>query len=117
MLEQIMEGYRLNGGITINTKGEQPTEGYIVSPFKHLETKIDVELSWEEKQTEISAFLERNKEVLETDNVFFGAWYEGIYIYLDVCICCSDLKFAKNIGKAFQQLAIWDVANGCEIRL
>lgn len=49
----------------------------------------------------------------------FGGWYNsenGMY-YFDAVVIVKDLKDAKELGRANKQLAIFDLANLCEIRL
>lgn len=70
-----------NGGVTINTKGEQPTEGYVYSPYKKYETVIPED---EFSSEDIEEFKEKHKDILKKPGHHFGAWFDNGKWYLDI---------------------------------
>lgn len=60
------------------------------------------------------------KKVLEiaTQSTFLvGGWKEGDRFYYDCVMLVEDLETAIKLGKANEQIAIFDLTNGNEIRL
>jgi hypothetical protein len=49
----------------------------------------------------------------------FGAWtdYKTGQFWVEPCVWIKDLSTAKTVGRALNQIAIWDWANMKEIRL
>lgn len=46
-----------------------------------------------------------------------GWWLEDENIHIDVNTHTNNLSAALKLGKAWNQLAIWDIENNCEIRV
>lgn len=51
----------------------------------------------------------------EWDTRYVGTWVHEGKIYLDIVEHYTDRAYAIGCGQVNNQIAIWDVANGCEI--
>ena len=95
-----------------------PATGFAVSAFKNRERIFDHVPS----AMEIASFILENADVLFSTKYILGAhskvlgcWhYEGKY-YLDVSLIYSNRTTALQTGFLNDQIAIWDIENGCEI--
>ncbi|MFD5050399.1 hypothetical protein [Streptomyces tendae] len=52
-----------------------------------------------------------------TASLYYGAWVDGDYVYLDVSVNVQDRAEAESMGRLEFQLAIFDVANAEVISL
>lgn len=103
-----------NKGISINNKGEQPTNGYMVS------TK-DVYIKSKVLTRELLlSYWKTNKIKIETiDNIFLGVWYDindGFW-YIGLSLNFENWEEAIEIGYQNKQLAIYDIKNNKSIYL
>ncbi len=103
-----------NKGISINNKGEQPTNGFMVS------TK-DVYLKSKVLTRELLlSYWKTNKVKLETiDNLYLGVWYdvnEGFW-YIGLSLNIMDKKEALEVARENKQLAIYDINENISIYL
>ncbi|MES9589935.1 hypothetical protein ABWK57_13900 [Streptomyces sp. NPDC094045] len=102
------------GGITYRPDVVAPTTGYMVS------------LAGSERMMHVDRFSVAAYEqyltdyrirVRSTNALFYGAWVDGGYVYLDLSINVQSLEEAKGLGHMESQLAIFDVANETVISL
>lgn len=115
---------KTDGGFTADQSFNAPTTGYMVSlagtevQFPNYSTMSDEQL--ERECQEYYA----NGVNWERQGVYFGAWvhkgvrfFEQPILFFDNSINIQDREVAIAFGHANEQIAIWDVANGKEIRL
>ena len=53
--------------------------------------------------------------VIANQNLFIGGWVDGEDFYLDFSKHTNELNEALKIGRLFNQLAVWDIANNQSI--
>ena len=100
-----------NTGISINDKYEKPTDGYMVSvvggPTYQSSDPAPIK--------EIMAFIQSNA-VKES---YFGTWKDSETgkVYIDISANFEDKDIALELAGIWNEIAIWDVKNNCEIRL
>lgn len=105
------------GGSTTNLKtGKSPTEGYSVSPYKDREWKVP-----EDKFGihTVDAYIEQNADLLSLENHHLGTWNnkDDKNVYLDVSIIESSLEDAKRVARENNQLAIYGLKEGHDIKI
>lgn len=99
--EEILKLTRENGGCSINSKREKPTNGYMVG-VKPFGTNLIEMLNYE---------LEENE--------YYGSWINPYSeeMEFDISINVDDLDLAIEIGKKYNQISIYDLDNDCSIYL
>lgn len=104
-----------NGGATVDVTGHQPKEGYAVSPYKGVETKIKAA---DFNQSHVEKFMQEHNQLLSKVDHYVGSWYnEGDgHIYLDVSVVKHDASAAVKIARSSNQLAIFNLGNFTEIK-
>jgi hypothetical protein len=102
----------LNGGYTIAPDFKSPTKGYLVSVLDGL---VFDSISEVNVHT-LSTFIHEN---LNKVDIFFGGWIdqETKKVYFDLSVCLPQLDLALHIAKGKNQLAIWDLNEGREVRV
>jgi len=88
--------------------------GYIVSDNRTIKVS-DSLLS----DALLAAILRELSSVAAHDALYVGAWRDndtGI-VHFDLSAVVPSMDQAVAIGRAYSQLAIWDIANNCEMRL
>jgi len=107
---------KANGGgsYNLNTGNTNPNKGYMVS-IEGCE-EIHKEFPTDEK---IREYVLTHSELLAMDDKYLGIWYNDKkqQWYLDVSINISNRGKARLFGSINKQIAIWDCANGKEIKL
>lgn len=98
---------RRNGGVTINLKGDVPTQGFAYSPYKDTETKIIKENF---SDTDIDNFIEKYYDRLIQEGHHLGAWEDNGTIYLDISKVNPDENAAVADALANDQLALFDLS-------
>lgn len=100
---------KMNNGISINSEGTEPTQGYMVS-IPGEETRVNILDIWT---------IETYITILDQLNLYYylGIWKEGKTWYLDISVNILDIKRAKQLGNEYNQKAVWDVVNKKEIYL
>ncbi len=65
------------------------------------------------------AFLRQNADLFRDPRIVLGTWYntEEDVTYLDVTAVCSDYHEAVALGRKYNQIGIYDLANEVEIDL
>lgn len=108
-LNDIIDEINKNGGITYNLKGKENLSGkkyYSVSiyPERSLITdKLD--------RNALADYIEQNIDLLSKADHQLGGWYdkESGKLYLDVAIAIKDRTKAIDLGKKYNQKAIFDL--------
>ena len=104
-----------NGGATWDLSGNlyHGDNGYMVGVYGK-KYKYKDKSKVKAKVSKDFAFI--NRDMLK-DNAFFGAWLNGDYLYIDISMLILSKDDAIALGKKYNQLAIWDLKNKCEITL
>ena len=98
-----------DGGFTLDSHGNVPTDGYMVS------------LPGFTKRYPLETFSDYNAESYwatygsKSFGFFFGGWVEDGEVWLDVSQNIPTLSEAVRTAYEHNQIAIWDVVNKCEI--
>lgn len=109
----LLEGARTNGGATVSPFAESsPTDGYMVGVAGYGATLPLATATLED----VAAWVRDTRPHVATPRAFFGSWVDGDTLYLDVSQRFADCGVALIVAAQRDELAIWDVANGAEIR-
>ena len=111
---------RANGGVTWNiANGRSPRTGFAVAISKRIERIIERPLF----DSDIEEFCRDNSQAIAAGNLVFkdqvclGLWKNEGKWYLDLSIACDTLDEALTIGRQSRQLAVYDLANGKDVRI
>lgn len=112
IINKLYKDINKNNGGTYSLIGQpMPTSGYMVSIG--CEKKIAVSQFTPE---DITRFIgEYSNHLFNLSGFFLGAWYDNGYMYLDVSIHFYYQDGAMQVGRRYNQLAIWDIANKASI--
>jgi hypothetical protein len=102
-----------DGGFTLDILGYRPLKGYVVS-LPGYTRKIEVNSFSDEDIKDYAA--NYFYELTSGQNFYIGAWLENGEVWLDLSENVKDLTTALRLGKERNQIAIWDVVNGCELK-
>jgi len=106
------------GGFTFDlSTGKHAETGYAVAPSKASEFIFRDDVPDAEARGKILEFVVANSKELAKPGVNLGAWRDDGYYWIDSSIVVLDKDEASRIGRENDQEAIWDIANGEEIRL
>ncbi|MER5439708.1 hypothetical protein [Streptomyces sp. NPDC002790] len=103
-----------SGGMTYRPGTPAPVGGYMVSVAgaeRMLPVSRFTPLALEQYITDYRS------RVKVTDALYYGAWVDGDYVYLDVSVNVQGRAEAESMGRLESQLAIFDVANADVISL
>jgi hypothetical protein len=108
------------GGATMALDGTVPVTGYAVAlpgleqtyPDGYADTADDGATV-----ARISAYIDAHRASLERPDRYLGAWVDAGTLYLDTVEVFTDRDAAILAGIAAEQIAIFDIAAGEEIRL
>lgn len=100
------------GGFSRGIKGNVPTYGFMVSPYKTREFVVPAN-----KLTNkiIANYAISNRDVLNKADNYLGGWVYKKNVYLDISVLRPTVESATELAKQSEQLAIWDVAAGKQI--
>jgi hypothetical protein len=110
---KIVEQVATNGGATVKiNSGESPKTGYVVA------TKS--KWGWIVPATNFNAetieqYATTNARHLNGVRRYLGAWENQGLVYLDVVEIYKRKANAIRHGVEKDQIAVWDIVNGCEI--
>ena len=116
-MNNLVKSIKLNGGFTADQTFNAPTTGYMVSlagteiQLPNFET-----MGYEQLQSQCENYY-LNRVNWNREGVYFGAWVDDGVLFFDNSINIQDRDVAIAFGRANNQLAIWDIANGSSIRL
>ena len=108
-----------NGGASFNllTGEYNPKTGYMVATQGN---EIVIPLK-QFHNASVSEYIAKKSYMLlsgiSNTSLFLGSWVDGDKVYLDISEKVEDRHEAVKLGIERKQLAIWDNANGKEIRL
>ena len=105
------------GGFTVDvTTGDQPTSGYVVA-FEEFERIYPKGSLTTQKIGQYRA--EHWEQFQDIPNAKWGAWKDDAdgTIYFDISVVADDLDEAVDIGRRFDQKAIYHLDTGMSIRL
>lgn len=107
--EKVYKGIKENGGVTISTKGAEPTKGFAYAPDKTTEYSVPEVDFHANSQKHINDFIEKNKVLLSQPGNHIGGWVDNGRVYLDVSRVGEPS--AKTIQEAqdAQQLGVFDL--------
>lgn len=108
----------VKGGITLDIMtGVQPVAGFAVAVEHSPEFRF-VSLGTEDTAVTVLRFIADNWARLSLPRIHLGAWTDSTgEIVLDLSEVLADRASALEIAAKRGELAIWDIAGGCEIRL
>jgi len=113
-----------NGGSSTSTKTfKSPTSGYMVGGYSHefsLPKDDDSNEMFRRFSDAFSWYYSLCHDVLsqsDKSEAFIGTWVEGHFIVFDVSMQFDSLEEAMQVAKAKGERAIYDVAEGKEIKV
>lgn len=106
----------IKGGISVNLEGNAPTKGYMVS-LPHYEKRLDKEMIASDTLSEIEEYLQKHKDFVGDNGLFYGMWMTDTEIVLDLSQNFEDKELAVVVGISRDQKAIHDLNNGKDIFL
>jgi len=114
-LPRIMDAIKRNGGMTWNPKrGELRATGVAVAPEKITELKVPVSKIESEGPPEIKKFIQLHSERLSMPGAHLGAWISDGTVFFDVSMVTKSISEAADIGRAGDQIAIYDMTTNTE---
>ena len=115
-MQHLSQQIRTNGGFTADQNFNAPTSGYMVSlAGTEVQFKTFPSMSDEQLQRECQEYFDGID--WSRDDIYFGAWVHNNVLFFDNSINIKHLDVAMAFGRANNQIAIWDIAEGKEIRL
>lgn len=112
---------RTGGSSTSTSTGSSPKDGFMVAADNDRERVIEVDLSKGSAGLipHYEQYLKDNADILSQPDKYFGTWVDKSSgkLYLDVSTHVRSREEAVKLGNAKNQIAIWDVVNGEEVRL
>jgi hypothetical protein len=112
-LQSVLNKALLNNGISysINYGNDEVNVGYMVSKFgcETISQTLNLDI--------VINYVKHNLNELCNDEAYLGIWLTDGNWYLDVSFNILDLNEAIQFAKDNKQLAIWDCANKCEIKI
>jgi len=107
-------------GCTLNLEGKEPQtskhfDRYICGGFSD---ELKFKFCHANKRGQIIFdYIEKNKSIVEKQNLFFGIWFFEGFIYLDVCKAYNNKTKAIREAKEKNELAIFDLLETKEITI
>lgn len=100
------------------TNGEQPANGYMVSLPGHTRIVSESDLKGPHAEKILSEYSRQHALALSEKGAHIGGWTdkESGHTYLDISHNIKNKNAAVRAGRARNQIAIWDVKKGREIR-
>ena len=122
IVERIIKLHRKNGGATVNLKAQNLVgrKLYAVVIFERKIRLPDDNVKKRVLPKEIlGLFVKRNIDLLSDSLCVVGTWHneETKAHFLEISIVLEDKKLAIEIGKAYNQISIYDLYNQSEIKL
>lgn len=120
-LKTFLDNTIKNGGCSYNiSTGEiNPKDGFMVA-IPNMERTVKLSDGFNEVHKVLANFLhDFSGEIVDNENIFIGSWYnkDNGLIYFDLSEKIINIWDAVSLGNKRKQLAIWDNANGKEIRI
>ena len=109
--------YQEYKGASLDINFLPPKEGYLVSVIQGPIFDKPGDIS----PIKVAGFIRENIDTLTrySSYYFAGTWQDDKTgkVYFDISVRYDDLEEAKRFAREVKQIAIYDVVNGCEIRL
>lgn len=105
-------------GFSVTPKGKIPDSGYMVSVPGRTKIVDAKELASARGQQIINDYVRQHSDVLGKSGAHIGGWTDSDTgkTHLDVSYNIKNRNTAIRTGQAHNQIAIWDVHKGREIR-
>lgn len=114
-LPRIMHAIKSYGGMTWNPKrGELRASGVAVSPEKITELKIPVDKIEKEGPPKLKGWIKLHAERLSMPGAHIGAWISEGEVWFDVSVVVKSVSEAADIGRAGDQVGIYDMTTDTE---
>ena len=98
-----------NGGGTFNLNGDSiPANEFVVALGRKFSAIVSAD-----DESEFTNMLNSIMQIGYAKTI--GTWVHENCIYIDLVECIPDKRIAIQLGIARNQIAIWDIANECEI--
>ena len=111
---RLTDGIRTDAGATVDVNGSAgPASGYMVGVPGY---GITLPLSSFTLDDVAAWVTDTRRHIATADATYLGAWVDGDTVYLDVSQRFNDRGVALIVASQRDELAIWDVAAGAEIR-
>ncbi|WP_372407212.1 hypothetical protein [Streptomyces luteireticuli] len=68
-------------------------------------------------EADLRAYQARYADVVHSQRLYFGAWVDGPWVYLDLSRHYPDSASARKAARRDRQVAYYDVSTGTSIRL
>lgn len=106
------------GGFSIDPEGRKPRSGFMVSLPGHTLKVNESDLAGPTGSAILERYAQLHSDVLSQRGAHLGGWTdkETGTTHLDISHNIRDRKEAIRAGRARNQIAIWDVKRGKEIR-
>lgn len=111
--DDILAAHAKNGGsiFSLNKGNLANQDGFAVSMFPDRTVKVPGQLTAQH----IRDFAQQNADVLSHPNAAIGTWNNNGTHWLDVSSVTNDLTTARQLGKKYNQVSIYDLKNNREI--
>lgn len=110
----------MSGGFTLRYENDRPSHfvdsGYAVSLHPEREEHVSALLPQHVALGFLAGYVLRNRRVLSTPGLHLGAWLDNDVICLDIVTIVDDQAKALDLAVEHNQLAIFDLSAGLEIR-
>lgn len=105
----------VSGGRTVNLQGVKPKGSFVVGVHSECTQVFDSYESF--NNTDILAFIKKNKAYLSMSNLYVGSWLnpDNNKIYLNVSAVVQNRGMALNMARLHDQIAYYDIENDCSI--
>lgn len=105
-------------GFSVTPKGKVPDSGYMVAVAGRTKIVDAKDLASERGQQIINDYVRQHSDVLGKSGAHIGGWTdtETGKTHLDVAYNIKNKNTAIRAGQSHNQIAIWDVHKGREIR-
>ena len=111
---RLTDGVRSNGGATVDVNGSAgPTSGFMVGVPGYGTTLPLASFTLDDVAEWVT---NTRRRIAAADATYLGAWVDGETVYLDVSQRFNDRGVALITASQREELAIWDIAAGAEIR-
>lgn len=117
-LQRSIAGSVKNGGATIApASGALVTSGYAVSTERGLEKQVPAADFEKNPATHVLDYMAANREALAKPGAVLGLWQDSGKYFIDVSMVEPDREKAMALGRANDQLAIFDLGKGETVTL
>jgi hypothetical protein len=105
-----------HGGFTVAPDGREPDHGYVISPYPDRSYTAPADTI---TAADLYEYAGKNADLLALPDHYLGGWVDDQtgQVWLDISILAPDLPAAEVLGRAYNQLAVYDLTAGREVRL